>query len=281
MSDSFADTTLVLLGHGSTQNDDSAPPVRQHVAAIRAQRIFGDVREAFWKQEPQISSVLEGIRSPRAIIVPFFISEGYFCEQAIPEALGFKRPGEDNWSRNIVQANQSITYTPPVGTHPRMTEVLLHRAREVVEEHPFPRKPRPTDTSLFVAGHGTKRNSQSRISIERQVAAIREQNLFAEVHPCFMEEEPAIADVSKTASRKNVVVIPFFISDGLHVAEDIPVLLGEPEAIVKKRLTAGQPTWRNPTERDGKLIWYASAVGSDPGMSVVIVELARSAISAI
>lgn len=281
MSDSFADTTLVLLGHGSTQNDDSARPVKQHVAAIRAQRIFADVREAFWKQEPQISLVLEGIRSPRVIIVPFFISEGYFCEQAIPEALGFKRPGEDNWSRTITRPNQSILYTPPVGTHPRMTEVLLHRAREVVDEHPFPRKPRPTDTSLFVAGHGTKRNSQSRISIDRQVAAIREQNLFAEVHPCFMEEEPAIADVSKTATRKNVVVIPFFISDGLHVAEDIPVLLGEPEAIVKKRLTAGQPTWRNPTERNGKLIWYASAVGSDPGMSVVIVELARSAISAI
>lgn len=277
MSHSFADTTLLLLGHGSTQNDDSARPVRQHAAAIRGRKIFGDVREAFWKQEPQITSVLEDIRSPRVVVVPFFISEGYFCEQAIPEALGFKRPGEDGWSRTIARPNQSITYTRPVGTHPRMTKVLLHRAGEIVEEHPFPRKPRPADTSLFIAGHGTERNSQSRTSIERQVAAIRERNLFAEVHPCFMEEPPAIADVPKVATRKNVVLVPFFVSDGLHVAEDIPVLLGEPESIVKKRLTAGQPTWRNPTERNGKLIWYASAVGSDPGMADVIIDLAQSA----
>ena len=31
------------------------------------------------------------------------------------------------------------------------------------------------------------------------------------------------------AQTKNLVVVPFFISDGLHTQEDIPVLLGEPE----------------------------------------------------
>jgi sirohydrochlorin cobaltochelatase len=272
----FTHTTLVLLGHGSTKNDGSEKPVYQHVAELRRRGLFADVREAFWKQEPMIAGVLEAVRTPRAIIVPLFISEGYFTEEAIPEALGFKTAAEINWSRVKHIGGREIHYTRPVGTHPRMTEVLLHRAAEVVAKYPFPSQPKPADTSLFVAGHGTERNTQSRRAIEQQVESIRARNLFAEVQPCFMEEAPRIADIPQLAVTKKVVMVPFFISDGLHVTEDIPVLLGEPEAIVQKRLAAGQPTWRNPTERNGKLIWYAPAVGSDPGMAEVILELAKA-----
>lgn len=180
------------------------------------------------------------------------------------------------WPRTKTIDGREITYTKPVGSHPCMTDVLLHRAAEVVAQHPFPSQPKPADTSLFIAGHGTERNAQSRRAIERQVELIRARKLFAEVQPCFMEEAPRIADIPQLAVAKKVVVVPFFISDGLHVTEDIPVLLGEPEAVVQKRLAAGQPTWRNPTERNGKLIWYAPAVGSDPGLAEVILELARS-----
>ena len=75
--------------------------------------------------------------------------------------------------------------------------------------------------------------------------------------------------------RKHLVVVPFFISDGLHSREDIPVLLGEPERLVKQRLAAGQPTWRNPTEKNGKLVWYAAAVGTEPHLADVILERVR------
>jgi prepilin-type N-terminal cleavage/methylation domain-containing protein len=42
--------------------------------------------------------------------------------------------------------------------------------------------------------------------------------------------------------------------------------------------STGQPVWRNPTERDGKRLWLADAIGSDPGMTEVILELAASSI---
>ena len=41
-----------------------------------------------------------------------------------------------------------------------------------------------------------------------------------------MEEEPLISKWDEYATQPNVVVVPFFISDGLHSYEDIPVLLG-------------------------------------------------------
>jgi sirohydrochlorin cobaltochelatase len=87
-----------------------------------------------------------------------------------------------------------------------------------------------------------------------------------------MEESPRIADCFQIAPTKNLVVVPFFISDGLHVIEDIPVLLGEPERIVKERLKLGQPTWRNPSEKNGKLVWYSPAIGSEAGIADVILE---------
>jgi sirohydrochlorin ferrochelatase len=47
--------------------------------------------------------------------------------------------------------------------------------------------------------------------------------------------------------------------------------------MVKERLSQGQPTWRNPNEKQGKLIWYSNAVGTDPGIAEVILERVREA----
>lgn len=269
--DTFADAALVVLGHGTTQNEDSAAPVYQHAAELRRRKIFAEVREAFWKQEPHVKQVLAGIAAPRAFIVPLFISEGYFANEIIPRELGFaERP-------TFTAQRTTLHYCKAIGTHDSMTNVLLARAREVVAQFPFPRAPKPKDLTLFIAGHGTGRSENSRKASERQVALLRAMNLYAEVHAVFMEESPRIADCCQLAQTRNIVVVPYFISDGLHAREDIPVLLGEPKRIVQERMQSGQPTWRNPTERNGKLIWYSAAVGSEPHMADVILERVEEA----
>jgi sirohydrochlorin cobaltochelatase len=254
--ENFSEAALVVLGHGTTQNDGSAAPVYQHAAELRRRKIFAEVREAFWKQEPQIKKVLPEISAPRVFIVPLFISEGYFSDEVIPHELGFGP------SSHLRTPNGQLIYCQPVGTHDSMTRVLLARANEIVETFPFPRAPQPKDITLFIAGHGTEKNANSRKAIERQVELIRAMNLYAGVHVIFMEESPGIADCYKLARTKNLVVVPFFISDGLHTQEDIPVMLGEAQQAVRQRLAAGQPTWRNPTEKNGRLVWYSPAIGS-------------------
>jgi sirohydrochlorin cobaltochelatase len=271
VQDAFGDAVLVVLGHGTTQNEDSAAPVYQHAAELRRRRIFTDVREAFWKQEPQVKQVLAGIAAPRVFIVPLFISEGYFASEAIPRELGLA----DNFS--LQTSTFRLVYCQPVGTHDSMTNVLLARAREIIEQFPFPRAPKPKDLTLFIAGHGTERSENSRTAIERQVELLRAQNLYASVHAIFLEESPRIPECYQLAQTRNVVIVPFFISDGLHSREDIPVLLGEPERTVKQRLQSGQPTWRNPTEKNGRLIWYSGAIGSEPHIADVILERVREA----
>ena len=275
MNEDLSNAALVLVGHGSTLNAESAAPTYQHADELRRRNIFAQVVECFWKLEPGIAGVLRGVFAPRVFVVPLFISEGYFTEEVIPRELGLRKEGQSGFARAQKRGEQMICYCGPIGTHESMTNVLLSRAREVVEKHPFPRAPRPEETALFIAGHGTGNNENSRKAIERQVDLIRAAKKYAEVHAIFMEEEPRIADCYGMTGAKNIVVVPFFISDGLHSHEDIPVMLGEPERVVQERLKGGQPTWRNPTEKNGKRVWYSASIGNEPHIAEVILERVR------
>ncbi|MEI7730089.1 MAG: CbiX/SirB N-terminal domain-containing protein [Verrucomicrobiota bacterium] len=277
-SSHYADAALVLLGHGSTLNAESALPTYQHADELRRRGLFAQVLEGFWKQEPNLAGVLRGAFTPRVFIVPVFISAGYFTEEVLPRELGFTLSGQPpRFSRVRQLGGQSFYYCDPVGTHDSMTGVLLERAREVVARHPASALPAPSQTALFIAGHGTTANENSRKIIEHQVERLRQLGLYAEVHAAFMEEEPRIADCYQRAKSPNLVMVPFFISDGLHSYEDIPVMLGEPATVVKARYRAGQPTWINPTEKHGKRVWYAPSVGTEPHLADVVLERVREA----
>jgi sirohydrochlorin cobaltochelatase len=79
-----------------------------------------------------------------------------------------------------------------------------------------------------------------------------------------MEEPPLVSDWASLAETRDVVVVPFFISDGLHSYEDIPALLG----IDGK--TGG------PHELHGRSIFYSTAIGTDARFADVIIEQAAS-----
>ncbi len=273
--DDFSDASLVLIGHGSTLNAESPAPTYQHADELRRRGIFGQVIEAFWKLEPSIAGVLRGVFARRVFIVPLFISEGYFTEEVIPRELGLRKTGEANFAHIQQRGAQTLHYCGPVGTHDSMTEVLLARARDVVAKFPNGNPVASKDMALFIAGHGTGNNENSRKAIERQVELIRARNIYAEVHPAFMEEDPRIGDCYQIAQTKNLVMVPFFISDGLHSHEDIPVMLGEPAEVVQERFRRGEPTWQNPTEKGGKRVWYAPSIGSEPLVADVILERVR------
>jgi len=273
----LSDAALVLVGHGSTLNAESAAPTYQHADELRRRKIFAQVIECFWKLEPSICAVMRGVFVPRVFVVPLFISEGYFTEEVIPRELGLRTNDQKDFPRAQKCGNQMIYYCGPVGTHDSMTDVLLARARDIVERFPSIPPPAATETALFIAGHGTGNNENSRKAIERQVELIRAKDLYAEVFAVFMEEEPRIGDCYRLARSKNIVMVPFFISDGLHSYEDIPVMLGEPEEAVQGRFKRGEPTWLNPTPKNGKLVWYAPSIGSEPHISDVILERVREA----
>jgi sirohydrochlorin cobaltochelatase len=240
-------------------NPDSSAPTHLHADEIRHRGLFREVACCFWKEEPNMREVYEMVESDVIYIVPNFISEGYFCQQVLPRELRVDGPVTH-------RDGKTILYCDPVGIHPNMTRLLLQRADEVA-----PGVPRDK-TSLIIVGHGTNLNENSRKVIENQVALIREGGYgFAEVADAYMEEAPFVADWAKMTTAPNVVVVPFFIADGLHSFQDIPVLLGMREETGAALSELGV-FHQNPHELQGRLLYYSGAIGTEPHMADVILD---------
>lgn len=212
MTDSFKNQALLILAHGSSQTSSASRSTKAAVLAIQRRASFGSVHCAFWKEEPGFRSVWDGIREREVFVVPNFISEGYFTREVIPRELGLDEPTTE-------RGPHLVHYCKPVGLHPGMTELLINNARQAM-------KSPPEETSLLLLGHGTERNSTSTLAIEAQVKKIWESDIpFAQVTAAYLDESPFLSDWESIASAPNVVVVPFFISEGMHTLEDIPRIL--------------------------------------------------------
>ncbi len=246
-------TALLIVGHGSTVNSSSSAPTLRHAATIRRQRVFADVACCFWKEEPSLRDALFFFRDPairEVYVVPNFISEGYFTRTVIPRELELSGPETERASGQVWK------YCDPVGSHQSMTEHLLARAREIAPGV------REEEAALLIVGHGTSLNDNSAVAAKEQVEKIRRLGGYSEVLNVYMEEPPLVSDWANLTKSKNVIVVPFFISDGLHSYEDIPALLG----IEGK--TEGSHQLR------GRSIFYSTAIGTDARFADVIIEQA-------
>jgi sirohydrochlorin cobaltochelatase len=104
----------------------------------------------------------------------------------------------------------------------------------------------------------------------------------------YMEEFPLVSDWKVLTSTPNVVVVPFFISDGLHSYEDIPGLLGIAEArhdesvdprkgsTSSPQRTGDEVFRRGPYQIDNRSLFYASSIGTDSRVVDIIVEQAAA-----
>lgn len=251
-------TALVIVGHGSTINPDSSEPTHRLADSIRSKSIFDEVSCCFWKEEPSMREVLHSVCSKDVFIVPNFISEGYFTRTVIPRELELS-------GTITVRGGKTLHYCEPVGNHPSMTSVLLKRAAETAPGVP------PEETSLLIVGHGTNLDENSAKAVLRQVSLLSESGTYGEVLPAYIEEAPLVSDWDSMTSRENVVVIPFFISDGLHSYQDIPVLLGIREQ-AGPAASHSAVFKSNPHRLRGKNLYYGGAIGTDPTMENIILD---------
>jgi len=284
MTKFWSDSALLIVAHGSTVNPDSSAPTLAHAAEIRRRKVFADVGCAFWKEEPSLRDTLflfdpELVRE--VYVVPNFISEGYFTQTVIPREL------ELNGRATKRSSGQVWKYCDPVGNHPLMTELLLKRGEEVAPGID------PGETSLLIVAHGTDLNENSAVAAKREAEKIRALGKYATVLNVYMEEPPLVSNWKKLTTTQNVVVVPFFISDGLHSYEDIPRLLGIPSChpeLLPKPLgsftgsldsarddveSSGREVFRrNPYKIDGRPLFYAPSIGTDQGFADIIIEQA-------
>src|SRR5882762_2456340 len=253
---SKSDSALLIGGHGSTLNPDSSAPTWTHAREIQRRNVFSEVKCAFWKEEPSLRDArfFFGDETMREVfIVSNFISEGFFTQTVVPRELELggpvtARPNGQIW-----------IYCEPVGNNPLVTELLLARAHEIAPDV------EPTETALLIVAHGTELNDNSAVAAKREAERIRARGEFATVANAYMEEPPLIAEWDQLTSASNVIVVPFFIADGLHSYEDIPKLLGI-------ECTGMDVFRKNPHQVRGRSLYYGKAIGTDPRFADVIIE---------
>jgi sirohydrochlorin cobaltochelatase len=252
-------SALLIVGHGSTENPDSSTPYFEHADEIRSRGLFAEVHCCFWKEEPSMREAFYMIDSDEVYVVPDFISEGYFTQDVIPRELGLSGP-------TTTIRGKTFHYCLPVGVHHSMTDLILKRAREVAAGID------PATITLIITGHGTGLNQNSTKAIRDQVELIAASGAgYAAVLDAYMEEPPFIGEWDQLSVSSNVVVVPFFISDGLHSFQDIPVLLGI-ESEVGAAASQREVFRHNPHQLRGKTLYYSSAIGTERLLADVILD---------
>jgi len=237
---------LVLVGHGSARNPNTRKPVCANVRAIRERGVYDEVRCGLWKQEPHVSITLDRLDSEVVTVVPFFIADGYYTEEVIPEQMRLE--GAVTRSKD-----RTVRYTKAVGSHPLFADLLLRHAEDAGWR---------SGDALVVLGHGTPKNPKSGVNVYLQAERVRRRMPEEEIVTMFIDEAPFVVDAWTHCRAERIFIVPLFIADGWHVTETIPEDLG---------LENGRAA------RDGRELVMTSAVGTDPGIADVILAIAAEA----
>ena len=126
-------TTLVVAGHGTSRDERSAEAVRSVVARLRRRRQYAAVVPAFLEQEPSAHRALHTVRTPFAVVVPFFAGDGPHSRRDLPRLMGLLRK-DGRMPRNPIRSGESLNvwHARAIGTGPWMLPIALARAREAL-----------------------------------------------------------------------------------------------------------------------------------------------------
>jgi uroporphyrin-III C-methyltransferase len=242
---------LVLAAHGSRRDPAANALVRRLAESLRARRLYDEVAVAFHQGEPAFAGVLDELTADQATVVPFFTSAGYYADVVLPEAL----------ARNVRFALVRHRITPPVGSHAGVAPLVARRVTERLREAQLERE----SVTLVLVGHGTPRHAGSRVATERLAETLRRRRAAATVEAAFLDDDPSLKQVLAALRSPAVLIVPFLIGGGAHVALDIP-----------RRLGLSPENRSGPDTRlDGRRLLVDDAIGTYPGLDEIVLDLAR------
>ncbi len=110
-----ARTSLVLAGHGTARYLTSGDTAFAQASRIREKGVFAEVFCAFLEQEPFLAEVVARIAGP-VMVAGFFVDAG-------PH-------GRDDVETVLAPFGERVVYLGPLGSHPRITELILQAASD-------------------------------------------------------------------------------------------------------------------------------------------------------
>jgi len=239
------------MGHGSTMGFNKS--VMERHAEILRERGHPNVRVGFNEaSSPLIDQALSDMARAgvdEVVCIPFFIASGLHVIRDMPGKLGIPEGASEGTA--LADGRQvKVHYERPFGKDPLLTDLLEAKAREL---------DKGGKVGVLLVSHGSRLPHNREIALHH-ADELRRRGLNVEA--TFNEyNEPDLDDSLErmlASGVDQVVVLPLFISLGMHLVKEIPA-----------RLHLDEGGSSGTIERDGRqvLISMASPLGPDPRLS--------------
>jgi len=125
-------------------------------------------------------------------------------------------------------------------------------------------------TAVLMVGHGSRLKETK--EVYEEVGKLTGEKLDVPVKVAYMKHwEPSIyraANSLISQGYKRIVVVPMFLLPGLHVTDDIPIILGLKEGSTEESDEIVEPP------EDVEII-YTPHIGGDERLSEIVVDRVR------
>ncbi len=209
--------SIVLAAHGSTASEHCNDPLHEMAGAIlqrqREQSAFWPdlwiekITPAFLQGEPQMTKVLESLPEGDVIVIPVMTSDGYYLRK-LPEKFA------SNGNAGKFKFHLSSVF----GMHAMIADEM----ESLVKHHLSSFHLKLEETTVVVVGHGTRRNQTSGESTYRLTNTLANRFPGLNCLAGFLDQDPTAETIAAEITTPNTIILPFLISRGPHITEDVP-----------------------------------------------------------
>ena len=116
-------------------------------------------------------------------------------------------------------------------------------------------------TGLLIAGHGS-RSKDAQNTFDKIVGFVRELSSYEIVEGAHMElSEPHIPEQIKKMVNEGIeeiIIVPYFLYEGIHIKEDIPEIIKEEKEKYKNIIFK-----------------FAKPIGAEPALAEILIKRAQ------
>ena len=196
----------VLVAHGLPSDPAPQDAVMKALASDVAHQLPGwTVRGATLAMAGSLEESLDGLDNP--LVYPFFMAEGVFTTQFLPQRLQ--------------HLNCGALQLPPFGTDRALAALMAEAAVAGATAAGLD----PRATTLLIAAHGSKISQTSKITALESVRQLGSLVPFKAIVTGFIEEAPFLNVAAQGLGP--AICLPFFALRAGHVENDIPEALAD------------------------------------------------------